>query len=270
MLSCLIKAVLSIIISGKFLFSGDHMASDVNIFIALLAGLLSFLSPCVLPLVPAYLAFLSGEATALDPDQDKRVKWKIFIQSLAFVGGFSLIFILLGLSATFIGSFILDYKDIITKIGGVLIIIFGLSMTGILKTPLAYIEKRFDYKVKGEITLLKAFIFGIVFAAGWTPCIGPILGSILVLASTEGSVLKGGVLLAFYSLGLGIPFLLAGLAINSFRSTIQKFNSKLNLISIIAGVLMIVLGILLLTGQLSVISAWFKFVPDFTSILKGR
>lgn len=246
------------------------MASDVNIFIALLAGFLSFLSPCVLPLVPAYLAFLSGEATALDEKQDKRVKWRIFIQALAFVSGFSLIFILLGLSATFIGGFILEYKDIISKIGGVLIIIFGLSMTGLLKTPLAYIEKRFDYKVKGEVTLLTAFVLGIVFAAGWTPCIGPILGSILILASTEGSILKGGILLAVYSLGLGIPFLLAGLAINSFRSTIQKFNSRLNLVSLIAGILLIILGILLITGQLSILSSWFKFIPDFTSILKAK
>ncbi len=237
---------------------------QVTLLVAFGAGFLSFVSPCVLPLVPVYIAFLGGEAAVLlDEEEQRKHRWKIFFHSLLFVLGFSTIFVLMGLSASAIGDLLRSYQDVILKVGGIFLVIMGISMMGLLKTPLAYFEKKLHYNPRGNITGINAFLVGMVFAVGWTPCVGPILGSILLLASTQEGVAKGALLLASYSAGLGIPFLAAGLALNLFRDQIKKLNKYMNWISIISGVLLIVMGILLFTNNFQKLSALFNFSTLF-------
>lgn len=233
---------------------------QLTLMIAFGAGFLSFVSPCVLPLVPVYIAFLGGEAAVLsDEAEEKKHRWKIFFHSLLFVFGFSAVFVLMGLSASAIGDLLRSYQDVILKVGGVFLVIMGISMMGLLKTPLAYFEKKLQYDPKGKITGVNAFLVGMVFAVGWTPCVGPILGSILLLASTQEGMAKGALMLASYSAGLGIPFLVAGLALNLFRDQIKKINRYMNWISVVSGGLLIMMGVLLFTNNFQRLSAFFNF-----------
>ena len=237
---------------------------EVSVLIAFAAGFLSFISPCVLPLVPSYITYITGVSFRELTDQEtrKKVKWTTLIHSCLFILGFSTVFILMGASASYLGQILSKYQTWIMKIGGILIILLGIHF--ILQIfPFLQIEKRFEMKRK-PLGYLGSFLVGIVFAAGWTPCIGPILSTILIYASTSQQMTTGIVLLASYSLGLGIPFLLASLAFNLFLSTFEKMRRYMKVVIFISGFFLIGVGILLLTGTFRVVTDYFNFLasPD--------
>jgi cytochrome c-type biogenesis protein len=237
---------------------------EVSVLIAFAAGFLSFVSPCVLPLVPSYITYITGVSfhDLTDQETRKKVKWTTLIHSCLFILGFSAVFILMGASASDLGQVLSKYQTWIMKIGGILIILLGIHF--ILQIfPFLQIEKRFEMKRK-PLGYLGSFLVGIVFAAGWTPCIGPILSTILIYASTSQQMTTGIVLLASYSLGLGIPFLLASLAFNLFLSTFEKVRRYMKVIIFVSGFFLIGVGILLLTGTFRVVTDYFNFLasPD--------
>lgn len=235
--------------------------SEVSYPLAFLAGVLSFLSPCVLPLVPSYISFITGISfeDLKEGTDRKKIQYLTITNSLAFVAGFSLIFIALGASSSFMGSFFVEYQDWIRIIGGVLVIIFGLFVAGFLKLDFLTREKKFH--LSGKPTgYVGSFFVGLTFAAAWTPCIGPILGTILLYAGTQGSAAYGFKLLAVYSLGLAIPFMLSSLGFNSFLGYSNKIRKYMRGIMIASGVLLIAFGILLLTNNVQQLSSYF---PDF-------
>jgi cytochrome c-type biogenesis protein len=237
---------------------------EVSVLIAFAAGFLSFISPCVLPLVPSYITYITGVSfhDLTDQETRKKVKWTTLIHSCLFILGFSTVFILMGASASYLGQVLSKYQTWIMKIGGVLIILLGIHF--ILQIfPFLQIEKRFEMKRK-PLGYLGSFLVGIVFAAGWTPCIGPILSTILIYASTSQQMTTGITLLASYSLGLGIPFLLASLAFNLFLSTFEKVRRYMKVIIFVSGFFLIGVGILLLTGTFRVVTDYFNFLasPD--------
>lgn len=216
-----------------------------------MAGLLSFFSPCVLPLVPAYLANLAG-ASAIETDNRKI--WPTFFHSIAFVLGFSILFILMGASAGLIGSTLTTYSEMLRIIGGIVVIIFGIFLIAAYKIPWLNYEKRMHVAGARNPGYLRSLLIGAAFSLGWTPCIGPILGSILFIASYTHETAKGALLLATYSLGMGIPFLLIGLGWSYIVPFWRGITRHLGLISIVSGVLLILVGILMLTGQLTWLS----------------
>ena len=234
---------------------------EIGIAIAFTAGVFSFLSPCVLPLVPSYLTFVTG--MSLEDLQEGVNRKATFIHSLLFVIGFSSIFILLGASASFLGQFFRAYQDWIARIGGLIIIILGMHLAGVFKlTPLMR-EKRIHLHDK-PAGYLGTLAVGLAFGAGWTPCIGPILGAILTYGATQDTMWAGVGLLSVYSLGLAVPFLAASLALDWFLQTFQKFRKWIPVIEKGSGILLIVLGLLLLTGRLSVLAAWLnRYTPAF-------
>jgi cytochrome c-type biogenesis protein len=237
---------------------------EVSALIAFAAGFLSFVSPCVLPLVPSYITYITGVSfhDLTDQETRKKVKWTTLIHSCLFILGFSTVFILMGASASYLGQVLSKYQTWIMKIGGILIILLGIHF--ILQIfPFLQIEKRFEMKRK-PLGYLGSFLVGIVFAAGWTPCIGPILSTILIYASTSQQMTTGILLLASYSLGLGIPFLLASLAFNLFLSTFEKVRRYMKVIIFVSGFFLIGVGILLLTGTFRVVTDYFNFLasPD--------
>jgi cytochrome c-type biogenesis protein len=224
---------------------------DISFPLAFLAGIMSFLSPCVLPLVPSYVSFITGVSfkdltVGLDK---KRVRYLTMTNSAAFIAGFSTIFITLGISSSAIGKFLFQYMDLIRIIGGILVIIFGFFISGFLKLDFLMKDKKIYLSGK-PAGYIGTFIVGMTFAAGWSPCIGPILGTILVYAGSKGSALYGFQLLAVYSLGLAVPFFISALAINVFLSYSPKIAKSMRIIMIVSGVLLIIFGILLLTDQL--------------------
>jgi cytochrome c-type biogenesis protein len=231
--------------------------NDISYAIALTGGLLSFFSPCVLPLVPAYLANLAG-ITAIDPNSRKSYLPALF-HSLAFVVGFSIIFIGLGASVGLIGTTITAHSTILRYIAGAVIIAFGIFLIAAYKLPWLNYEKRLKTTSNSNPGYLRSIGIGAAFALGWTPCIGPILGAILMLACNTQTVAQGALLLAVYSLGLGIPFIIIGLAWGAIMPLWKSINRYLGIISIVSGALLIVVGILILTGNL----AWIgQFVPS--------
>jgi cytochrome c-type biogenesis protein len=234
---------------------------EVGIMIAFTAGVLSFLSPCVLPLVPSYLTFVTG--MSLEDIQEGVDRRATFIHSTLFVIGFSSIFILLGASASFLGQFFRHYEVWIARVGGGVIIVLGLHLAGVFRlTPLLH-EKRVYLKDK-PAGYLGTIGVGMAFGAGWTPCIGPILGAILTYGMTQDTMWAGVGLLSVYSLGLAVPFLLASLALDRFLLTFQRFRRWIPVVERASGVLLIVLGILLLTGQFTVLAGWLnRFTPSF-------
>ncbi len=240
---------------------------NVTLVTAFLFGLLSFISPCVLPIVPGYLSFISG--VTFDDMQDERrrgeVRKRIAVNSLFFILGFSAVFVALGASATAVGQFLHERIAIIEKIAGVVIIVFGIHMTGLFRIPFLNYEKRFQSGGK-SLGVVGAFVVGLAFAFGWTPCIGPILAAILTIASQQETVGKGILLLAAYSLGLGIPFFLAGLSISAFYNVFNKFKRHLHTVEIVGGILLIAVGILIATNMLTVISGafarWFPILNE--------
>jgi cytochrome c-type biogenesis protein len=243
-------------------FKGN-VVENVGILTAFVFGLISFISPCVLPIVPGYLSFISG--VSFDEMQNSgdrsRVRKRILLNTLAFVLGFSVVFILLGASATAIGRFLQEQIGLISKIAGGIVIIFGLHMTGIFKIPFLNYEKRFHSEGK-QLGLLGAFLVGLAFAFGWTPCIGPILAGILVVASQQQTVGQGILLLSAYSLGLGIPFILTGLSVTIFFSLFNRFKRHLHKVEVVGGILLVLVGVLIMTNSLTIVSGYLsKWLP---------
>jgi cytochrome c-type biogenesis protein len=234
---------------------------EIGIMIAFTAGVFSFLSPCVLPLVPSYLTFVTG--MSLEDLQGGVNRRATFMHSLLFVGGFSAIFILLGASASFLGQFLRLYEVWIARVGGLIIIVLGLHLAGVFRlTPLMR-EKRIHLNDK-PAGYLGTLGVGMAFGAGWTPCIGPILGAILTYGMTQETMWAGVGLLSVYSLGLAVPFLVASLALDWFLQTFQRFRKWIPVVEKASGVLLVLLGILLLTGQFTVLAAWLnRFTPAF-------
>ena len=234
---------------------------NVSLIMAFGGGLLSFFSPCVLPVIPSYVSYITGISFEdLTGEQDKgRIRKVTLKNSLSFIAGFSLIFILLGASSSFLGSILSDYQDTVRKIGGVLIVVMGLYIAGILKIGFLMQDKRLHLQNK-PAGLLGSFFVGTAFAAGWTPCIGPVLGSILLYASTANSVTSGIELLTAYALGLGIPFLITSLAINTALSYFKKINRYMRVVSVVSGLFLVVVGIMLFTGTFNVLSQYMTMI----------
>jgi len=234
-------------------------APQVSLFIALMAGFLSFVSPCVLPLVPSYLSFITGlsfdELTGKQQQAD--IRWKTMRHSLLFIAGFSMVFISFGASATLIGQFFLSYQSVIRKLGGILIVLFGLYILGLFKVKPLMSEHRWhpEHKPTGY---LGSFLVGIGFAAGWTPCVGPILGTILLYASTTQSLLKGMLLLGFYSVGLGLPLFLTSLGVNSFLAYFEQIRYYLRAITVASGLFLIAVGVMIYTNSFTLITAFLS------------
>lgn len=224
---------------------------------AFIAGLLSFLSPCVLPLIPSFITYITGISFAdLQAEHpSNKVRQQTIIHTLLFIGGFTVVFVLLGASATFIGGFLQEHMNIIRKVGGILIIIFGIHVTGFAPIHLLLGEKRVTLHRK-PAGYLGSFLVGLAFAAGWTPCIGPILASILMVAATEETVLSGVLLLLIYSMGLAIPFFLASLAMHQFLVVFNRFKKYIRLFEIATGVFLIIVGVMIFTNYLSVLSRY--------------
>lgn len=233
--------------------------TNVGYIGAFLGGILSFLSPCVLPLIPSYVSYITGISFEDMRSRDRAVIRRLTLSnSFAFIAGFSTVFILLGVSSSFIGAILSYYYDYIRIIGGIVIIILGLYVMGVLRIGFLSREKKIHLHSKPH-GYAGSFIVGITFGAGWTPCIGPILGSILLLASTSGSAIYGFKLLLIYSLGLAIPFLTTSLAINTFLSHLKGIQRYMRVILILSGLLLIGFGIILLTDSIPLL---LGYVPD--------
>jgi cytochrome c-type biogenesis protein len=232
------------------------MAADVSILAALFAGLISFLSPCVLPLVPPYLVYLAGTSLErlADKEPEPQVKRDAVIAAGLFVLGFSTVFVALGASASLIGGLIRAYSDILGTLAGIAIIVMGLHFLGLTRIGFLLREKRLG--MAKPVGLWGAYAMGLAFAFGWTPCIGPILAAILAVAASEATVAKGASLLAIYSLGLGIPFVIAAIAIEPFAAFLARFRRHLHRVEQTVGVLMILTGIMFLTGTITQFSFW--------------
>jgi len=239
-----------------------------QVLFAFLGGVLSFISPCVLPLVPAYISFISGVSVEKLVAKEKSTPALsgVFLSSLLFVLGFSLVFVLLGASATFFGRLIGSQMGLLRKVAGLLLIVFGLHTMGVYRIGFLNYEKRLRLK-SGKSSYLQAFLMGIVFAFGWTPCIGPILAGILALAGTQESVSFGVLLLSVYALGLGLPFLLTGLATGWFLNFFDRVKKHFKIVEIAAGGLLITIGALIFTNRLGILSGWIMDLFPFLSKL---
>ncbi len=233
----------------------------IEFFIAFGAGLISFLSPCVLPLIPGYISYISGQSLQNILDTKKINLFSLIL----FCLGFSSVFVILGASASFLGNILLQNSEFLRIIAGIIIIIFSLQLIGLIKIPYLNFEKRFDAKESKNI--LFPYVIGVAFGFGWTPCIGPILGSILALASIEETLSRAVILLISYSLGLAIPFVLSGYLIQRFLLFSKNFKKNINLISKIGGITLLITGILILTNQLQAIGFYiieiFPFMQKF-------
>ncbi|MGH7431438.1 MAG: cytochrome c biogenesis CcdA family protein [Candidatus Methylomirabilales bacterium] len=231
-------------------------AVDVTSVVAFSAGVFSFLSPCVLPLVPSYISFVAGMSLhELEEGKGPKARRAIAVNALLFILGFSTVFITLGASFSLLGQFLLGSIDLVRKAGGIVIILFGLFIAGILKLPFLMRERRLhlQYRPAGY---LGAVLVGAAFGAGWIPCVGPILGSILTLAGTSETAGRGVTLLVAYSLGLGVPFLLSALALNAFNKFFQRFRPYMRMVEVGAGLLLVVVGVLLFTGYLTLLNSY--------------
>lgn len=237
------------------------ISQEVTYIGAFIAGLLSFLSPCVLPLIPSYITYITGVTFAdLQAEHPSHIiRQKTILHSLCFICGFTTVFVLLGASATYIGSFLNDNAFVIRKIGGVLLVILGIHVTGLIPLRFLLGEKRISIKHK-PAGYAGSFLVGIAFAAGWTPCIGPILAAILAVAATEERVYQGIMLLMLYSLGLGVPFFLSALAMHRFLSVFNRFKKYIRIFEIITGIFLMVIGVLIYTNWLSRLSGYFNFI----------
>jgi cytochrome c-type biogenesis protein len=244
------------------------MNESVSLATALVAGLVSFISPCVLPIVPGYLSFISGVnmAELRDGQPPPGLSRRVGLTSLVFVLGFSTVFIALGAAATLIGATLQAYKRELGMIGGVIIIVLGLHTAGILPIKWLLYEKRATVSSK-PMGFLGAYLVGLAFAFGWTPCIGPILGSILFYAAQQDTVAHGIALLAAYSIGLGVPFVAAGLAVNRFFAASSRIKRHMKVVEYVAGALLVGVGLLLVTDRLTVLAAFFsRMFPGLTRI----
>lgn len=241
---------------------------DISLYLTFAAGLISFLSPCVLPLVPGYISYISGVSFAeiREERQSKsflsKEKGIILLNAICFVLGFSIVFILLGASATWLGAFLSSKISLFSKIAGLVIIFFGIYKMGLIRTSFFYREARFEVKDR-KFGYAGATIIGAAFAFGWTPCIGPILAGILTYAGTLEKVNQGVFLLLVYSLGLGLPFLLTALGINHFWRFFVRIKKYLRLLEVTSGAVMVILGVLIYTNKLILIPGYLPFLNKF-------
>ena len=240
------------------------MSEPLGIVVAFTAGLFSFLSPCVLPLFPSYLSFVTGMSVAdLQADLTAAARRRVMLHAIAFVVGFSLVFVSLGASFSLAGQILLDFRDPIRRVGGVLIIIFGLYIAGFLNFGPFSRTKQWQLREK-PAGYVGSFIVGLTFAIGWTPCVGPILGAILSLAGTAETVGRGIGLLVAYSAGLGVPFLLSALALGAFLKFFKRYRPFIPIVERAAGVILIVVGVLVFTNYYLVLNAWaIALTPDW-------
>ena len=229
---------------------------------AFVAGLISFLSPCVLPLVPGYVSLISGVGVEELKSDQSQVFRKVMLNSVAFIVGFSIVFVTLGAISTEIGQLFAQYKSMLARIAGAIIILFGLHLTGIFQIKALLADARL-HSLKGNASLWGAFVIGFAFAFGWTPCVGPILAVVLGFAAAQDTVVKGILLLAVYSAGLAVPFLLTSLGIGRFLKFYNRFKFHMHALEVASGGLLILLGILLVFGKFTLISGWFSFLNRF-------
>jgi cytochrome c-type biogenesis protein len=229
---------------------------------AFLAGLVSFLSPCVLPLVPGYVSLISGAGVEQLKTQESQLLRKVMLNSIAFILGFSVVFITLGAVATEVSQMLSRYRSTLAQIAGVVIILFGLHLTGVFKIKALYTDARL-HGVKGGSTAWGAFVIGFAFAFGWTPCVGPVLTVILTFAAAQDSITKGVMLLAIYSMGLAVPFLLTALGVERFLKFYSRFRAHMHAIEVASGALLVALGVLLVLGRFTIISNYLSFLNRF-------
>ncbi len=235
-------------------------SENISLLVAFTAGLISFLSPCILPLIPSYMAFITGVSLEELSEHEnlKKVRMTVVLNSLFFIFGFSSIFIAMGASATFIGTFLQENIRWFEIIGGIVVIILGLHFAGVFK--LKFLERERKIQVKNKrLGLLGTFAVGMAFGAGWTPCVGPILGSILTLAATTQNVGKGIILLVLYSLGLGLPFFLAGILIHKFFEYFKAIRKYFRIITTVGGILLIIVGVLLISGYFTAMFSYLSY-----------
>lgn len=240
---------------------GNITLSPYGVGISALAGLLSFLSPCVLALVPAYIGYLGGRSVTPAGEVVEN-RWVTFTHGLAFVVGFSVVFVILGAAASALGALLYDLRTILAKVGGVVVIIFGLHTTGLITIPFLDYDTRRHVKPDARLGYLSSALMGVFFSAGWAPCVGPVLGAVLTLALSSGRILDGVVLLSAYSVGLAVPFLLAALGIGRVAELMRRYGKAVRYISIATGIILIIVGILLFTGSLETLARYGFFV-DF-------
>jgi cytochrome c-type biogenesis protein len=229
---------------------------------AFLAGLVSFLSPCVLPLVPGYVSLISGVGVEQLKTQESQLLRKVMLNSIAFILGFSVVFIALGAVATEVSQMLARYRSTLAQVAGVVIILFGLHLTGIFKINALYTDARL-HSVRGGSTAWGAFVIGFAFAFGWTPCVGPVLTVILTFAAAQDSITKGVALLAIYSMGLAVPFLLTALGVERFLKFYSRFRAHMHAIEVASGALLVALGVLLVIGRFTIISNYLSFLNRF-------
>ena len=243
--------------------------ADISIIAAFAAGTISFLSPCVLPLVPGYISIVSGislDRLQAEAGQDSSITRIVIFNSIFFILGFSVTFITLGASATLLGAVLLSRLNILYRIAGVLIIIFGLHLIGVFKIPFLYQDTRFhNVKPRG---MMGAFVLGLAFAFGWSPCLGPILAGILTMASTRESVSEGVALLSVYSAGLGLPFLMTSIGLNKFLSFYGRFKQHLRKVEVVSGVLVVAIGTMILTNTLTRLNSYLTFMNEWVYALE--
>jgi cytochrome c-type biogenesis protein len=229
---------------------------------AFVAGLISFLSPCVLPLVPGYVSLISGAGVEELKSQQGQLLRKVMLNSAAFIIGFSIVFITLGALSTEVGQILAQYKSLLARVAGVVIIVFGLHLTGIFQIKALLADTRL-HSLKGGSSAWGAFVIGFAFAFGWTPCVGPILAVVLGFAAAQDTVIKGIFLLAIYSAGLAVPFLLTSLGIERFLKFYNRFKFHMHAVEVASGVLLIFLGGLLVLGRFTMIAGYFSFLNRF-------
>jgi len=235
--------------------------TNIGLGLAFLAGLASFLSPCVLSLVPAYVGYLGGRSVAIAQEREPS-RWDTFSHGLAFVLGFSVVFVLLGIATSALGSLLYDTRNWLAKIGGIVVVIFGLHMTHIIRIPFLEYDLRPQSQPDRQRGYVSSFLMGIFFSAGWSPCVGPVLGAILTLSLSGGSVVQGALLLTAYSVGLAIPFLIAALGIGWVTTILRKYGKTMHYVEIAMGVILIIIGIMLFFGTFEYL-ARFGFFVDF-------
>jgi len=235
---------------------------NITIGLAFIAGLASFLSPCVFSLVPAYIGYLSGRSVASSAEDDAANRWLTFSHGLAFVLGFSIVFILLGLAASALGGLLYDIRGVLAKIGGVVVVLFGLHMTHIIRIPFLEYDLRPQSQPDRQRGYLSSVMMGIFFSAGWSPCVGPVLGAILTLSLNSGNTSQGAALLTSYSAGLAIPFLIAALGVGWVTKVLRRYGKVMHYTEIAMGVILIIVGVMLFMGTFEQL-ARFGFFVDF-------
>jgi cytochrome c-type biogenesis protein len=242
--------------------------ANLSFGVAFLAGLVSFISPCVLSLVPAYVGYLGSRAVTTSGHVTAN-RWTTLSHGLAFVLGFSLVFVLLGMAASAVGALLFDLQDILVRVGGIVVIIFGLHTMGVIHLPFLDYDTRRQQAPDPRLGYLSSALMGVFFSAGWAPCVGPVLGAVLTMALTADGVNRGAVLLSAYSLGLGIPFLLAAAGLGNISGLLRRYGRHLRYVSIATGILLVVIGVLLFTGIYSGTMARFANIPIFTEVQAG-